>query len=63
MLDDEARRLECLKLAQIGANANSCLAAADEVVARARLYHDFVKGTNDAEIIGAVRELSKRRAV
>jgi hypothetical protein len=60
MLDDEERRLECLRLAQIGANANSTWADPGEVVARARLYHDFVRGTNDAEIVGAARELAKR---
>lgn len=59
MLSEELR-LECLRIAQLGANANSCWADANSVVARARLYHDFVKGTSDSEVMDIARQLAKR---
>jgi hypothetical protein len=59
-MDEFEIRLECLRLAQAGATVNSAWAAAGEVVDRARHYHDLVKGANDAEIIDAAREFTKR---
>jgi hypothetical protein len=52
----EELRLECLRL------AHSSDADKSEVVERARAYADFVAGRNDAEIVGAARELENRIA-
>jgi hypothetical protein len=50
-------RLECLRLAQVGANANSVYADGKTVVDRARVYFDFIEGRSGADNVGAAREL------
>jgi hypothetical protein len=53
----EELRLECLRLAQEGANTN---ADKREVVERARAYADFAAGQNDAEIIDAAQDFVEK---
>jgi hypothetical protein len=55
-------RLECLRLAQAGASANSTYPEGEAVVDRARVYTDFVLGTGVAEIIDAARALARKVA-
>lgn len=57
LLDDQTERLRvrALELAVAGGTDF----AGTGTVARARSYLDFLRGTNDAEIIGAARAFAK----
>jgi hypothetical protein len=59
-LTPEELRLECLRLAQSA--TTGIHTDKSQVVERARTYADFVTGRNDAEIVGAARELAKKVA-
>ena len=56
---DKELRFKCLKLAQDATRGDPSV---EGIILRARSYADYVMGTNDAEIIGAVRDLVKKVA-
>jgi hypothetical protein len=58
-MDDTELRLECLRLADDGEKGMH-RASPQEVVERARVYVDFLAGTNDAEIIRVARDLADK---
>lgn len=57
---EEIVRLACIDRA-LAANAQGYARAAD-LVAEARIFLDFVKSTNDAEMIGAAHKLAAKMA-